>query len=224
MPDLDNKIEKLLRRTKKTTKSRYRASERLELHHKFSQWTVSFLSVALVFIPLMQAFDVDVGIESLYLNAIQAILAVLILAYSLLLGQENFISRSEAMHRNGVELGRFARKLEAYKNKESVPDEEYHQLVEKYYDILEKYENHKPIDYLFTRLHYKPEGLFGWPEYCWVWLRARSFRLFIYSHYIVVLSLVFFVFIKMFSSIHEQAISNKQLQPTAISSGQNTAR
>ncbi|WP_273150441.1 SLATT domain-containing protein [Methylophaga thiooxydans] len=218
MPDLDNKIEELLRRTKKTTKSRYRASERLERHHKFSQWTVSFLSVALVFIPLMQAFDVDVGIESLYLNATQAILAVLILAYSLLLGQENFISRSEAMHRNGVELGRFARTLAAYKGKENVPDEEYHLLVEKYYDILEKYENHKPLDYLFTRLYYKPEKLSEWPEYCWVWVRAQIFRFFIYSHYIAVLGLVLFVFVTMFSAIHEQSTSNKPNKTDAVNS------
>lgn len=53
------------------------------------------------------------------------------------------------MHRNGVELGRFARRLSA-KN-ESIPDDEYHKLVEEYYDILEKYENHKPVDYSFIR-------------------------------------------------------------------------
>lgn len=223
MPDLEDKIEELLRRTKKTTKSRYRASERLERHHKFSQWTVSFLSVALVFIPLMQAFNVDVGIDAIYLNATQAILAVLVLAYSLLLGQENFISRSEAMHRNGVELGRFARTLAAYKGKEAVSDNEYHQLVARYYDILEKYENHKPIDYLFTRLHYRPENIKAWPEYCWVWIRAQFFRLFTYSHYIAVLALVSFVFYTMFSAIHQQATSNKQLHPTATTSDTTAA-
>lgn len=215
MADLDDKIEELLRRTKKTTKSRYRASERLERHHKFSQWTVSFLSVALVFIPLMQAFNVDIGIDALYLNATQAILAVLVLAYSLLLGQENFVSRSEAMHRNGVELGRFARSLAAYKGKEEVPNEDYNNLVEKYYDILEKYENHKPLDYLFTRLHYKPDSFSGWPEYCWVWVRAQFFRLITYSHYIAVLALVSFVFYTMFSAIHQQGKSTDELHPAA---------
>jgi hypothetical protein len=211
VPDLDNKMEELLRRTKKTTKSRYHASERLERHHKFSQWTVSFISVALVFIPLMQAFGVDVGIESLYLNATQAILAVLILVYSLLLGQENFISRSEAMHRNGVELGRFARTLEAYHGKGSVPAQEYNKFAERYYDILDKYENHNPLDYLFTQLHYRPKDLFGWPEYCWIWVRAQLFRLIIYSHYVAVLGLVIFVFFTVFTSIHKQSTSNKLL-------------
>jgi hypothetical protein len=111
MGELDDRIKELLRRTKITTKSRYRASERLERHHKFSQWTVSLISAALVFVPMMQAFNIQLGIGAIYLNATQAVLAVLVLVYSLLLGQENFISRAEAMHRNGVELGRFARKL-----------------------------------------------------------------------------------------------------------------
>src|SRR5690348_13379176 len=102
MAEVESRVAELLRRTKLTTKSRYRASERLERHHKFSQWTVSLVSAALVFIPMMQAFNVHIGVDAIYLNAAQAILAVLVLVYSLLLGQENFISRSEAMHRNGV--------------------------------------------------------------------------------------------------------------------------
>lgn len=199
MSELENKVEELLRRTKKTTKSRYRASERLERHHKFSQWTVAFISVALVFIPLMQAFNVETGIDAVYLNATQAILAVLVLVYSLLLGQENFVSRAQAMHRNGVELGRFARNLAA-KN-ESIPDDEYHKLVEEYYDILEKYENHKPVDYLFTRLHEKPSTPGDWLTYIWVWIRAQGTTLLIYSHYIAALVFVAFIFVTLFSAI-----------------------
>jgi len=98
MSELESRVGELLRRTKMTTKSRYRASERLERHHKFSQWTVSLISAALVFVPIMQVFKVELGVEAIYLSATQAVLAVLVLVYSLLLGQENFISRSEAMH------------------------------------------------------------------------------------------------------------------------------
>ena len=79
MGELDNRLKELLRRTKITTKSRYRASERLERHHKLSQWTVSLISAALVFVPLAQAFKITIGVEEPYLNATQAILAVLVL-------------------------------------------------------------------------------------------------------------------------------------------------
>ena len=198
MAELENsKVKELLRRTKLTTKSRYRANERLSTHQKVSQWTVAFISAALVFIPLFQAYGVELTISDQLLNSFQAILAVMVLVYSLLLGQENFVSRAEAMHRNGVELGRFARKLRG------LPEdyEAYDELVEEYYDILEKYENHKPVDYLFTRLHYKPEKWQDWPEYLWLYVRAQFFMWLGYTHYIVAISFVTYVFYYLFSNI-----------------------
>jgi len=204
MDELDNRLKELLRRTKITTKSRYRASERLERHHKLSQWTVSLISAALVFVPLAQAFKITVGMEALYLNATQAILAVLVLVYSLLLGQENFVSRAQAMHRNGIELGRFARKL-AGKGAD-VSDEEYFALSEEYYDILEKYENHKPIDYLYTRLADTPSTKREWVVFVGLWIKARFVSALVFSHYIVAIAFVVFIFYKLFSGIASHAI------------------
>lgn len=192
-----SKVEELLRRTKLTTKSRYRASERLANHQRASQWTVAFISVALVFIPLLQAYGVELDISDRILNSFQSVLAVMVLVYSLLLGQENFISRAEAMHRNGVELGRFARKLRGLcENNDS-----YDELVEEYYDILEKYENHKPIDYLFTRLASKPEEWKGWPEYIWLYIRAQFFKIIGYSHYFGAVVFVIYVLYFLISNI-----------------------
>lgn len=199
MGELDNRLRELLRRTKITTKSRYRASERLERHHKLSQWTVSLISAALVFVPLAQAFGIAAEIKAIYLNATQATLAVLILVYSLLLGQENFVSRAQAMHRNGIELGRFARKLAG--KGDSVPDDEYFQLAEDYYDILDKYENHKPIDYLYTRLADTPANTKERVIFVSLWIKTRFITALIFSHYLLVIAFVFFIFYKLFSAI-----------------------
>jgi hypothetical protein len=203
MSELQNRLHELLRRTKITTKSRYRASERLERHHKLSQWTVSMISAALVFIPLVQTFGIAAGIEAIYLNATQATLAVLVLVYSLLLGQENFISRAQAMHRNGIELGRFARKLAG--KGDTIPDAEYFQLAEDYYNILDKYENHKPIDYLYTRLAETPSNANEWVVYIGLWLKARAINLIIYSHYIISITFVGFIFYALFAGIVDHA-------------------
>ncbi|WP_163833400.1 SLATT domain-containing protein [Spartinivicinus ruber] len=198
MAELENsKIKELLRRTKLTTKSRYKASERFAAHQKVSQWTVAFISAALIFIPLFQAYGVKLTIPEQLLNSFQSVLAVMVLVYSLLLGQENFVSRAEAMHRNGVELGRFARKLRG------IPDgySKYDELVEEYYGILEKYENHKPVDYLFTRLHQKPEKFLEWPGYFWLWLRAQFFMWLGYTHYIAAWCFVGYIFYYIFTNI-----------------------
>ncbi|MFM2589657.1 SLATT domain-containing protein [Vibrio sp. TBV020] len=165
MTELDNDIGELLRRVKMTTSSRYGASLRFKFHHRVSQWTVAFISIALLVIPMAQAWGLTIGIDNQKLNFIQSILAVLVLVYSLLLGQENFISRSEAMHRNGVELGKFARKLKPYIR--SCTEAQYTDLVEEYYSILEKYENHEIVDYYATKLEVKPQNHAQYLGYIW---------------------------------------------------------
>lgn len=193
----NNKIKELLRRTKLTTKSRYRASERFSMHQKVSQWTVAFISAALIFIPLFQVYGVELTIPDQLLSCFQSILAVMILVYSLLLGQENFVARAEAMHRNGIELGRFARKLRGVSDSSA----NYDELVEEYYGILEKYENHKPVDYLFTRLDIKPESWKQWPEYLWVWVRAKFYTWLGYLHYMAAISFVSYIFFYILKSM-----------------------
>lgn len=220
MSELENKVEELLRRTSKTTKSRYRASERLEQHHKFSQWTVALISCALIFIPLLQTFNVDLNLSTQVLNSIQSILAVLVLVYSLLLGQENFISKSEAMQRNGVELGRLSRKIVVHD--ETILDDDYNNLVEEYYSILEKYENHKPIDYLFTRLSSRPKSFSEYPEYIWVWIRAQFLRILAYSHYIFAFLFVFFVFYSILGGVYTQIGQDKSMESTKKENCMNT--
>ncbi|WP_434359876.1 SLATT domain-containing protein [Parasalinivibrio latis] len=169
MRELDNHVEELLRRVKMTTSSRYGASLRLRFHHRLSQWTVAFISIALLIIPMAQAWGLSIGIDNQQLNFIQSILAVLVLVYSLLLGQENFISRSEAMQRNGIELGKFARKLKPYI--QSCSDQKYTELNEEYYAILEKYDNHEIVDYYATKLETKPKKLADHLGYSWFFLK-----------------------------------------------------
>lgn len=148
---------------------------------------------------MTQAFGIELGLRFAYLNATQATLAVLVLVYSLLLGQENFISRAQSMHRNGVELGRFARKLAG--KGDDVSDDEYFQLSEEYYNILEKYENHKPVDYLFTRLSDTPNNPHEWVMYIGLWFKARIITILNFSHYLLAISFVVFIFFTLFSGI-----------------------
>jgi len=206
MSEHSDRLEELLRRTRITTKCRYRASERLERHQRFSQWVVALISAALVFIPLLQVFGISAGIGAIYLNATQATLAVLVLVYSLLLGQENFVSKAQAMHRNGVELGRFAIKLAGFSGAAS--DEEYSQLTEQYYNILEKYDNHKPVDYLFTQLSERPSGATEVIVYLFRMTKASFYTLLGLSHYVAVLAFVGYIFVALFAGITSHIPAN----------------
>lgn len=110
------------------------------------------------------------------------------------------------MHRNGVELGRFARKLAGFSG--TATDEEYSQLTEQYYNILEKYENHKPVDYLFTLLSERPSGASEVAAYAFRMIKAGFYTLLGFSHYVAVLTLVGYIFISLFAGIASHVPTN----------------
>jgi SMODS and SLOG-associating 2TM effector domain family 5 len=119
----------------------------LELHHRLSQWTAALASAALLMIPLLQAFGVPVEYTPQQLNVIQSVLAVVVLILSLLLGSEGFAVKAEKMHRCGTELNQLAQEMSVYSDEDK---DAYSLYIQKYHTILQKYENHKQIDY---RLH-----------------------------------------------------------------------
>lgn len=179
------RILELHRRTGITTKARYEACNRLELHHRLSQWSVALLSCALIFIPMIQVFGVPANLSPQLANLIQTILAVFVLVYSLLLSQENFILKADRMHRCGVELGHFEREIDGLEIGHEITNNEYTDLVDKYYGILEKYENHKVVDHQTVKLQrdcktYK-EKLTYLKELIFVYIKKAL----IFSHYIV---------------------------------------
>ena len=145
--ELNNKFSELSRRVKVTSKARYNASRRLNLQNKMSQWTLALLSVALILISLVSASDVEIAYSKSYTDIMQIVFAVLILAYSLLLGTGDYSARSVKVHRCGMELGRIARKIKPFEELEGEMDA-YDKLYNEYYNCLEKYENHENVDYL----------------------------------------------------------------------------
>jgi hypothetical protein len=147
-------VVELQRKITRTAKTRFVAAQRLELHHRLSQWTAALASAALVIIPLLQAFDVAVTYTPQQLNVIQSVLAVVVLVLSLLLGAENFAVRAEKMHRCGTELNQLAQEMSVHGDEDK---EIYSRYVQKYHAILQKYDNHKQIDYQRQQLQNRDE-------------------------------------------------------------------
>ncbi len=181
-----SKIEDLLRRVRATAKSKYRAAERLEQHHRFAHCTVALLAATLVSVLLVQVFGVSSGYSERALNMGETVLAVFALMFALLLGQESYLARARDMHRNGVDLSRFARELMGVLERQ-VEEPEYQRLVNRYYETLEKSENHKPIDYQFLKIEHTPQNLNQWPMHIYDSAKAYSWYFLLYIHYIFAL-------------------------------------
>lgn len=146
----DSLMQKLYIAARKTAKTRFVAASRLEMHDRLSQWTLALASVVLLVVPLFQVFDLQAEYSSQELSAIQVLLAVIVLVFSLLVSFENFGVKAEKMHRCGTEINELAQEMRMYFHD---PDNTYYgRFLSKYHATLQKYDNHKQTDFLMHKL------------------------------------------------------------------------
>lgn len=143
-------IEELLRRTEITGGARYTAARRMELQGWAAQWTLALLSIGQIIITLIPALKLRSNFGDAYVGFASVLFAVLVLAYSLLLGMANYSARAVKMHGCGLELGRLTRKLFFLVNGGNASAQKYEECAKCYYDILDKHENHMHLDYLIS--------------------------------------------------------------------------
>jgi hypothetical protein len=186
----EQRFDELFRRVQFTCKMRYNAARRLKTYHLFSQITPAFISIGLVVIPLANLLGFNKGYSPEYVDLMQIVFAVTLLAYSLLLGIGNFSARAERMHACGMDLGRIARKLFPLRKIEdsSVLDEKYESISNDYYECLEKHENHTHIDYLAAKHDLLDSGAkWNWgieARRSGIWVNKFIRELFTLSHFI----------------------------------------
>lgn len=201
MNEQNGRLEKLMIRIRETAAARNLASERFSRHQGLSMWTLAYLALIMVLIALVQATDIPIGIPATQLFAAEAVLAVLVLVYAILLGQEKFVTQGSNMKRSALELERLVHRIAA---KQRITDADYSTFTKEFFDILDKYEPHQPIDYLLTRLGSTPKEPTQWPQYLWRWAQAQLLRLCHYLHYIATLAFTVFVTITLFGGIAHQ--------------------
>lgn len=177
---------------RQTADIRFLASQRLQMHQRLSQWTVTFGSVALLVIPLAMAFGLETSLTGPQISVVQVLLAVSILISSLLLGHEDYGLKAHKMHSCGIELNNLFRKSETG----SVTGVE---LAERYHEILSRYDNHADIDYRRYKVkHHKsyyPETLRRLGKT--VVVRADYAARF--SGYLIMLGLIGYVLLRIFA-------------------------
>jgi len=158
-------LKKLINSSRTTARCRFNASTRLKRLSSYSFFTTTFLSLGLIFIPLVQNSDVQLHFMPKVLNMMQIFLAVAVIVYSVVNGTARYDIRSIQLNECGDKLKDLIRTLreEEKKNNSSANQnlKEYH---EKYNDILSESENHTRLDFLMTSLEmvndYKITGLF----------------------------------------------------------------
>ena len=136
----------------KTAACRFAANDRLKAHHNASLWTITFFSMGLIAIPLVETFGLKTNFSSNYTSFIQVVLAIVILVISVLLNMTNFSVRAEKMHQCALSVNTLARKVHRHLNDKSSAAK-YEDLVKEYDNILQRIENHSRVDYLYAKKH-----------------------------------------------------------------------
>lgn len=140
----------------KTKGARFNASRRLRNKSIWSLRTISFLSVYTIAITLSQNYQLFVvtgGIKD-FPAFLSILLSLCILVLSILEGSENYLLRSERLHKCAVEISDLYEALQGKKTKK-INNKTVRDLSAKYADVLRKCEeNHEPVDYeLFQTEH-----------------------------------------------------------------------
>lgn len=153
-------FKNLYKKMDATSKTRFHASRRLRLHAKLSTYSVVVLSLALILISLMQAYDLGVNIAKKEVVLLQVFASVAVLVYSLLIEKNDFSNRSEKMYSCASKIGELKQKAHPLKAGE-FDQKAYDECWKEYHDLLKLYETHSNNDfrgdYLRSRLEMKED-------------------------------------------------------------------
>ncbi len=140
-----------------TSKTRFHASRRLRLHAKLSTYTVVVLSLVLILVSLMQAYDLGENIQRKEVVLLQVFASIAVLVYSLLIEKNDFSNRSEKMYSCASKLGELKQKAHPFKKEGSFDQAKYDACWKDYHDVLKLYETHSNNDFRGDYLRAKLE-------------------------------------------------------------------
>jgi hypothetical protein len=147
--------EKLQMSMRTTAKCRYNAAVRLQHQSKYAFFTTTFLSLGLVFIPLIQNAGVSLAFKPNVLNMMQIFLGVAVLVYSVVIGTARYEVRSTQLTECGDKLKELIRELDKEREKFAdgkIATEVLAEFQTRYSDIVTDVENHNRNDYRFATL------------------------------------------------------------------------
>lgn len=147
--------EKLQMSMRTTAKCRYNAAVRLQHQSKYAFFTTTFLSLGLVFIPLIQNAGVSLAFKPNVLNMMQIFLGVAVLVYSVVIGTARYEIRSTQLTECGDRLKELIRELDKEREESAdgkISTEVLAEFQTRYSDIVTDVENHNRNDYRFATL------------------------------------------------------------------------
>ncbi|RYH72143.1 SLATT domain-containing protein [Flavobacteriaceae bacterium 144Ye] len=170
----------------KTKGARFNAYERLRRKHQLSTYATSFVSAYLIVINLLTPFNfhTDLGIEPNTISFITVALSVVLLAFVILENTAEYNLKGDAFHNCSKEIGRLFNRLHSLIEQTNPDEDEIERIANDYADILDKYDNHSPIDYAVHKTKHKNDFDLNLIQREWIKFNANYL---VHSHYILMI-------------------------------------
>lgn len=189
----EESFDNLYKKIDATSKTRFHASRRLKLHTKCSTYTVVLISLSLILIALMQAYEIGNNIESELVGLIQVFSAIAVLVYSLLIDKNDYSNSSEKMYSCASRLGELKKKMHPLIGTEH-NQEKYDELRIEYDEVLRLYETHSNNDFRADYVQAKLEMPENYTIKGLDWMVAKAYifqkLLFNFLSYLIVIIII----------------------------------
>ncbi|WP_293925631.1 SLATT domain-containing protein [Sphingobacterium sp. UBA6320] len=197
-----NTANELYDRLWKTKSARFNAYHRLNKTQYLSSYATSFLSVYVIVLALFHPYDIISEEKTLnVLNLIATCVSITLLVFVLMESSMQYNLKAEKFHDCAKKIGKLFKKFEFIKEDASLDEtKKYHkylQIQKKYNEIIDLYENHRPIDFNFFQStnklkKYNEDNV----KFLWVSINLATYNRFrtklkynhlIYIHYYIVI-------------------------------------
>lgn len=174
--------EELYDKIWKTKGTRFNAYERLRRRQKRSFYATGLLSAYLIIINLLQPFNLsNLSQNSNIINFISVSLSIILLVFVTIENSAEYNLKGDKFHNCAKELGRILNDLDSLMDIEIPEQSKIDDISRRYSDVLDRYDNHSPIDYEVHQALYVKEFNLGFFHRQWILLKAN----FLYDlHYI----------------------------------------
>ncbi|MBI3233261.1 MAG: SLATT domain-containing protein [Bacteroidetes bacterium] len=182
-----------------TTKGiRFYTHERYLSKNRWSNFSVGMMSAYIIIINLITSYKIHLNTEfgENTVSFITTALSILILVFSQLENSSDFKLRAEKFHDCSREISKLYRQLRE-KRREIIDDDKLtpflNEITKLYEQILDKYENHQEIDYLYFIARHPKD--FEMSPFKRISIRLKYYLNTLFIYHILILSPLIFLFI-----------------------------
>ncbi len=147
-------VDELYDRLWKTKSARFNAYHRLNKTQYLSSYATSFLSVYVIVLALFQPYNIITDEKTIgILNLIAICVSIILLVFVLMESSMQYNLKAEKFHDCAKKIGKLFKKIEFIKEDTSLNDSDkykkFEKVQKKYNEIIDLYDNHRPIDFIF---------------------------------------------------------------------------